>query len=167
VLDDHTQSAELDERSYHEALVHPAMLAHGAPKRVFIGGGGEGATAREVLKWKSVEKALSPPAATQSVAIECRFLCGSSRESPFAHFVSNFHEAAIGVLDDESCWCVRSGGDGRSRRNCLQAGAPGRSWVHSSVESRPPLSSLIRGPTFSVSMPFLGRANSLLRCAVP
>ena len=44
VLDDHTQSAELDERSYHEALVHPAMLAHGAPKRVFIGGGGEGAT---------------------------------------------------------------------------------------------------------------------------
>lgn len=58
VLDDHTQSAELDERSYHEALVHPAMLAHGAPKRVFIGGGGEGATAREVLKWKSVEKVV-------------------------------------------------------------------------------------------------------------
>ena len=32
------------------------MMAHGAPKTVFIGGGGEGATAREVLRWKSVEK---------------------------------------------------------------------------------------------------------------
>ncbi|KAJ1476428.1 S-adenosyl-L-methionine-dependent methyltransferase, partial [Baffinella frigidus] len=58
VLDDHTQSAALDERSYHEALVHPAMLAHGSPKRVFIGGGGEGATAREVLKWTSVEQVV-------------------------------------------------------------------------------------------------------------
>lgn len=38
--------------------VHPVMLAHGSPKTVFIGGGGEGATAREVLKWKSVEKVV-------------------------------------------------------------------------------------------------------------
>lgn len=34
------------------------MMAHGAPKTVFIGGGGEGATAREVLRWKSVEKVV-------------------------------------------------------------------------------------------------------------
>ena len=53
VLDDHTQSSAMDEHIYHECLVHPAMMAHGAPKTVFIGGGGEGATAREVLKWKS------------------------------------------------------------------------------------------------------------------
>ncbi len=32
--------------------------AHGSPKTVFIGGGGEGATAREVLRWKSVEKVV-------------------------------------------------------------------------------------------------------------
>ena len=31
-------------------------MAHGNPKHVFIGGGGEGATAREVLRFKSVEK---------------------------------------------------------------------------------------------------------------
>jgi spermidine synthase len=41
---------------YHESLVHPAMLAHGSPKKVFIGGGGEFATAREVLRHTSVEK---------------------------------------------------------------------------------------------------------------
>lgn len=48
------QSATLDERIYHEALVHPAMV-HTQPRRVLILGGGEGATAREVLKWPSVQ----------------------------------------------------------------------------------------------------------------
>lgn len=56
MLDEKTQSAEIDERVYHESLVHPAMMAHGNPKNVYIGGGGEGATAREVLRFKSVEK---------------------------------------------------------------------------------------------------------------
>jgi len=40
---------------YHESLVQPAMTMHPNPKRVFIGGGGEGATLREVLKHESVE----------------------------------------------------------------------------------------------------------------
>lgn len=34
VMDDKTQSAESDEKVYHESLVHPAMLAHGNPKTV-------------------------------------------------------------------------------------------------------------------------------------
>ncbi|KAF4662705.1 hypothetical protein FOZ61_002264 [Perkinsus olseni] len=55
VLDNQVQSCETDEACYHETLVHPAMLAHPNPKRVYIGGGGEGATAREILKHKSVE----------------------------------------------------------------------------------------------------------------
>ena len=50
------QSCELDEAIYHEALVHPAMACVYEPKRVMIIGGGEGATAREVLKWPSVEQ---------------------------------------------------------------------------------------------------------------
>ena len=50
------QSCETDERLYHETLVHPAMLYGGQPRRVLIIGGGEGATAREVLKWPSVER---------------------------------------------------------------------------------------------------------------
>ena len=48
VLDNKIQSAEVDERIYHESLVHPVMLAHPNPKTVFVGGGGEGATVREV-----------------------------------------------------------------------------------------------------------------------
>src|SRR5512146_423373 len=55
VLDQKMQSSEVDEFIYHEILVHPAMLMHPNPKRVFIVGGGEGATLREVLRHKSVE----------------------------------------------------------------------------------------------------------------
>ncbi|CAM9426523.1 unnamed protein product [Ascophyllum nodosum] len=58
VLDGKTQSAQLDEFIYHESLVHPAMLVHPHPKRVYIGGGGELATAREVLRHKSVEECV-------------------------------------------------------------------------------------------------------------
>ena len=56
VLDGKTQSTERDEHIYHEALVHPAMLLHPGPSSVFIGGGGEGGTLREVLAHKSVER---------------------------------------------------------------------------------------------------------------
>ncbi|MBI3685634.1 polyamine aminopropyltransferase [Candidatus Azambacteria bacterium] len=57
-LDGKMQSSESDEFIYHEALVHPAMLAHPSPKRVFIAGGGEGATLREILRHRSVQRAL-------------------------------------------------------------------------------------------------------------
>ena len=54
-LDREIQSAQSDEALYHEHLVQPVMNAtadvHG--KRVLIIGGGEGATAREVLKWSA------------------------------------------------------------------------------------------------------------------
>jgi len=58
VLDKDVQSTERDEYIYHETLVHPAMLAHPSPRTVFIVGGGEGATLREVLRHPSVEKAV-------------------------------------------------------------------------------------------------------------
>jgi hypothetical protein len=54
-MDGDIQSCELDEALYHESLVHPVMSSVVRPKRVMIVGGGEGATAREVLKWPSVE----------------------------------------------------------------------------------------------------------------
>ncbi len=58
VIDGRVQSSLSDEFIYHEALVHPAMIAHGNPRSVLILGGGEGATLREVLKHRSVEKAV-------------------------------------------------------------------------------------------------------------
>jgi spermidine synthase len=51
-LDGELQSAAVDEHIYHEALVHPAMTGAGMGQRVLVVGGGEGATVREVLRWK-------------------------------------------------------------------------------------------------------------------
>jgi spermidine synthase len=45
-----------DEYRYHEALVHPAMAAHGAPKDVLVLGGGDGLALREILRYPSVER---------------------------------------------------------------------------------------------------------------
>jgi spermidine synthase len=57
VLDGKIQSSERDEFIYHEGLVQPAMVTHHRPESVFIAGGGEGATLREVLRHKTVKKA--------------------------------------------------------------------------------------------------------------
>lgn len=50
-MDGVIQSCEMDESTYHESLVHPIMSSTPCKNRVLIIGGGEGATAREVLKW--------------------------------------------------------------------------------------------------------------------
>ena len=55
LLDGRLQSAQRDEFIYHEALVHPALLAHPLPRRVLVLGGGEGATLREALRHPAVE----------------------------------------------------------------------------------------------------------------
>lgn len=55
-MDNQIQSCERDEAIYHTALVHPALTSSACKKRVMIIGGGEGATLREVVKWKEVEK---------------------------------------------------------------------------------------------------------------
>ncbi|WP_243671364.1 hypothetical protein [Vulcanisaeta sp. JCM 16161] len=58
VLDGKIQSSLYDEFVYHESLVHPAMITHPHPRKVLILGGGEGATAREVLKHRGVEEVI-------------------------------------------------------------------------------------------------------------
>ena len=71
VLDGKTQSTVRDEHIYHETLVHPAMLCHPDPNHVFIGGGGEGGTLREVLCHNSVEMATMVDLDSEVVAL-CR-----------------------------------------------------------------------------------------------
>jgi spermidine synthase len=55
-LNGNLQFHSRDEYRYHEALVHPAMAGHGAPKKVLVLGGGDGMAVREVLKYASVEE---------------------------------------------------------------------------------------------------------------
>ncbi|MBU0552844.1 polyamine aminopropyltransferase [Myxococcota bacterium] len=56
LLDGMWMTAEGDEATYHELLTHPAMLTAQAPRRVLIIGGGDGGTAREVLRHPGVER---------------------------------------------------------------------------------------------------------------
>jgi spermidine synthase len=53
-LDKQLQFSSLDERFYHEALVHPAMTMSPSRRHVLILGGGDGLAVREVLKYKDV-----------------------------------------------------------------------------------------------------------------
>lgn len=54
-IDGMVMLSERDEFVYHEMISHTAMFTHPNPKRVLIIGGGDGGTAREVLKHPSVE----------------------------------------------------------------------------------------------------------------
>jgi len=55
-LDGAIQSAEFDEYIYHEALIHPALANLPQAREVLILGGGEGASAREALKYSTIER---------------------------------------------------------------------------------------------------------------
>lgn len=68
-LDGLVQSAEADEALYHEPLVHPALVLHGAPRRVLVGGTGEGASLREILRHPSVERIVTVDLDPEVVAL--------------------------------------------------------------------------------------------------
>lgn len=55
-LDGFVQVTERDEFVYHEMIVHPAMAVNPDIRRVLIIGGGDGGTAREVLRYAQIEK---------------------------------------------------------------------------------------------------------------
>jgi spermidine synthase len=55
-LDGFNMTSEKEEFVYHENLVHPALTAHAAPRRVLIIGGGDGGSSEEALKHPSVEQ---------------------------------------------------------------------------------------------------------------
>ncbi|MDW8286751.1 MAG: polyamine aminopropyltransferase [Flammeovirgaceae bacterium] len=57
-LNGNQQLSTFDEWLYHEPMAHPAMMLHPYPTDVLILGGGDGALAREVLKYSTVKKIL-------------------------------------------------------------------------------------------------------------
>jgi spermidine synthase len=54
-IDGANMTSERDEFFYHEALVHPAAVAHPEPRRVLVVGGGDGGSSEEALKHPAVE----------------------------------------------------------------------------------------------------------------
>jgi spermidine synthase len=92
-LNGNLQFHSRDEYRYHEALVHPALAAQGAPRQVLVLGGGDGMAVREVLKYPSVERItlveLDPHmTALFSTAPLLRGLNGDSLRSPKVHVIN-------------------------------------------------------------------------------
>jgi len=55
-LDNIVMTCDKYEFIYHEMITHVPLFAHPNPKKVLIIGGGDGGTAREILKHKCIEK---------------------------------------------------------------------------------------------------------------
>lgn len=75
ILDDAVQTTESDEFIYHEMLAHVPLLAHPAPRRVLIIGGGDGGLLEETLK-HPLEAAVMVEIDREVVAVTRRFLPG-------------------------------------------------------------------------------------------
>ena len=57
-LDGNLQLSSRDEYRYHEVLVHPVMSAARSHETILVLGGGDGAVARELLKYEDVQRII-------------------------------------------------------------------------------------------------------------
>lgn len=74
-IDGNPQSSERSEWVYHECLVHPVMLLGPVKeKKVLVLGAGEGATARELLKYKNIAKIILVDVDKEAVEIFKKYL---------------------------------------------------------------------------------------------
>ena len=77
-LNGHIMAAEYDEFMCHEALVHAPGLAHPAPRSALILGGGDGGSARELLRYPSMQRVVVAELDEEVVAL-------SRAHLPFIH----------------------------------------------------------------------------------
>lgn len=99
-LDGVIQVTERDEAVYHEMMTHVPLIAHGAPKKVLIIGGGDGGILREVLKHKSVERAVL-------VEIDASVVTFSQQHLPaISH--GAFEDARTQVVIQDGCQFVKN-----------------------------------------------------------
>lgn len=75
IIDGIPQSSVSDEWIYHECLVHPPLLSQPTDKKleVLVLGTGEGATLREILKYKNVKKITTIDIDKEAVEISKKF----------------------------------------------------------------------------------------------
>lgn len=58
-LDGCLQTSEGDEPFYHEPIAHVPCVLHAAVENALVLGGGDGGTAREILRWKSLKSLVN------------------------------------------------------------------------------------------------------------
>jgi len=100
ILDGKIQCSEADEFIYHESLVHPPMITHPKPETVFIAGGGEGATLREVLGHSTVKRVVMVDIDKKVPDICKKFLPSLGQDSFEDSRVELLHIDAMKYLDE-------------------------------------------------------------------
>ncbi|MEO0272444.1 MAG: polyamine aminopropyltransferase [candidate division WOR-3 bacterium] len=87
VLDGMVMLTERDEFIYHEMISHPALRVHPNPERVLIIGGGDGGTAREVLKYDEVKSVIMVEIDREVVEVSKKYLptVSCALENPKLH----------------------------------------------------------------------------------
>jgi len=73
-LDGSFMSSERDEFFYHENLIHLAAITHPEPKSALIIGGGDGGSAKELLKHPSIDKIVLAELDERVLAISRQYL---------------------------------------------------------------------------------------------
>ncbi|MFP4162617.1 MAG: polyamine aminopropyltransferase [Chitinispirillaceae bacterium] len=80
---------ERDSESYHEMMVHPAMMMHSNPRRVCVIGGGDGGCLKEVLKYDCVKEV---------VVVEIDSLVKETVEKYIPDFATGFSDPRTEVI---------------------------------------------------------------------
>lgn len=73
-IDDGIQVTTRGEHIYHEMMAHVPIISHGNVRKVLIVGGGDGGSAREVLKHQSVQKVVMLDIDEQIIKLSRRYL---------------------------------------------------------------------------------------------
>jgi spermidine synthase len=74
VLDGEMQSTQSDEFIYHETLMHSGLLVHPKAERVLIMGGGEGASLREGLRHRDIQRLVMADLDSEVVRLAQQYL---------------------------------------------------------------------------------------------
>ena len=80
------------EETYHEMMVHPAMMMHHEPRQVCCIGGGDGSCLKEVLKHPSVEKI---------VIVEIDKLVQETIQNYFPSYAEGFNDPRTELVFDD------------------------------------------------------------------
>ena len=103
-LDGVVQTTERDEFVFHEMIVHVPLLAHAAPRRVLIIGGGDGGALEEVLKHDSVVS-VTVVEIDKAVVDCCRehmtSICGVAFEDSRTHLIIGDGVAHVAASHDQ------------------------------------------------------------------
>ncbi|MFN3301947.1 MAG: methyltransferase domain-containing protein [Patescibacteria group bacterium] len=94
------QSSEKDEWVYHECLIHPALISQPIRKNleVLVLGAGEGATLRELLKYKNIKKITAVDIDKEAIEIFQKFLPELHQNSFYHPRVNLIFDSALNFL---------------------------------------------------------------------